>query len=138
MKKLIFTITATLLLTGTIFTSCDTATEKAENIKINAEEAKEDFKVDIENFKKETAVKIDSNKQKIAELNVKIEYAKDDVKTYSQEQIAILEQKNREMKIKMDEYKEDGKENWESFKAEFSRDMDDLGEAFKNFTVKNE
>ncbi|MBK5210500.1 MAG: peptidase M23 [Flavobacteriaceae bacterium] len=144
MKKLIFILTGAALLTGTVFTSCDTITEKAGIVKINAEEVKEDlnkanedFKVDIENFKKETAAKIDSNKQKIAELNVKIEYAKKDAKAYSQEQVAILEQKNKEMKLKMDTYKEDGKENWERFKSEFSRDMDNLGEAFKNFTVKS-
>ena len=38
----------------------------------------------------------------------------------------------------MDEYKAEGKEQWEEFKAEFSRDMDELGKAFKDLTVKNE
>ena len=42
------------------------------------------------------------------------------------------------MKAKLDAYEETGKDNWETFKTEFSRDMNDLGEAFKNFTVKNE
>ena len=37
----------------------------------------------------------------------------------------------------MDEYKADGKENWEKFKAEFNHDMDGLGSAFKDLTVKN-
>jgi hypothetical protein len=145
MKKLFFTLTASLLLTGAIFTSCDFATEKINNVKNSASEANEDFSnakeeylVDIENFKAETATKIEANNQKIEALNVRIEYAKKDVKAYSQEQINILEQKNSEMKIKLDEYKEDGKDNWEIFKTEFSSDMDDLGEAFKNFTVKNE
>ena len=42
------------------------------------------------------------------------------------------------MKEKLDAYKVSGKDNWETFKTEFSSDMNDLGEAFKNFTVKNE
>ncbi len=145
MKKLIFTLFLTLLFTVASFTSCNTAAEKANKAKNKAIEAKDDFNIakeeylaDIENFKKETAAKIDSNKQKIAEFNVKIEYAKKDVKTYSLQQIVILEQKNSELKIKMDEYKVDGKDNWESFKTAFNKDMNDLGEAFKNFTVKNE
>lgn len=29
----------------------------------------------------------------------------------------------------MDDYKADGKEKWELFKAEFSHDMDELGKA---------
>lgn len=145
MKKIIFTLTASVLLTGAILTSCDFATEKIDNAKNNVNEANEDFSkakeeylVDFENFKKETAAKIEANNQKIAELNVRIEYAKKDVKAYSKEQIAIMEQKNIAMKQKLDAYEVNGKDNWETFKAEFIRDMNDLGEAFKNFTVKNE
>ena len=41
------------------------------------------------------------------------------------------------MKRKMDDYKEEGKEKWETFKTEFTHDMDELGTAFKNLTVKN-
>ena len=37
----------------------------------------------------------------------------------------------------MDEYNQEGKENWEKFKTEFSHDMDELGKAFKDLTVKN-
>jgi len=41
------------------------------------------------------------------------------------------------MKLKMDNYKLEGKENWEKFKMEFSHDMDELGKAFSDLTVKN-
>ena len=37
----------------------------------------------------------------------------------------------------MSDYKADGKENWEKFKAEFGHDMDELGNAFRDLTVKN-
>ena len=138
MKKLIFTIALSLFLINTIFIGCETFTEKDDLTKNDVAEAKDDFLTDIENFKAVTAAKIEANNQKIKKLNVKIEYTKKDVKAYSQEQIAILEQKNSEMKIKLDEYKVTGKDNWEIFKAEFNHDMDDLGDAFKNFTIKNE
>jgi hypothetical protein len=145
MKKLIFTITASILLTGAIFTSCNTAAEKVENAKDKSVKADEDFNIaneeylaDVENFKKETTVKIDTNKQMIADFNLKIASAKKDARAYYVEQITILEQKNIAMKEKLDAYKVSGKDNWETFKTEFSSDMDELGEAFKNFTVKNE
>ncbi len=38
---------------------------------------------------------------------------------------------------KMNDYKANGKENWEIFKKEFNHDMDELGKAFKDLTVKN-
>ncbi|MFA5297514.1 MAG: hypothetical protein WC389_04825 [Lutibacter sp.] len=144
MKKLIFTLTASILLTGAIFTSCNTAAEKVDNAKdksIKADEdfnkAKEEYLADIENFKKETNAKIEANNQVIAEFKVKAANAKKDTKVYYEEQIAILEQKNIAMKAKLDAYQENGKDNWETFKTEFNKDMNDLGEAFKNFTVKN-
>jgi chromosome segregation ATPase len=145
MKKLIFTLSATIMLTGVIFTSCNTAAEKVDNAEeksIKADEdfnsAKEEYLADIENFKKETNAKIDANNLTIADFKVKIATSKKDAQVYYQEQIAILEQKNIAMKEKMDAYQESGKDNWESFKTEFNKDMNDLGEAFKNFTVKNE
>lgn len=145
MKKLIFTITTSILLTGAIFTSCNTAAEKvdkAEDKSIKADEdfnsAKDEYLADIENFKKETAAKIEANNQMIADFKVKIATSKKDAQVYYQEQIAILEQKNIEMKVKLDAYQESGKDNWETFKTEFNKDMNALGEAFKNFTVKNE
>ncbi len=145
MKKLIFTLTATILLTGAIFTSCNTAAEKVENAKeksIKADEdfntAKEEYLADVENFRIETAAKIEANKQMIADFNLKIVSAKKDARAYYVEQIAVLEQKNIAMKEKLDAYEVSGKDNWETFKTEFNKDMNDLGEAFKNFTVKNE
>jgi len=133
------------MLTGVIFTSCNTAAEKVDNAEeksIKADEdfnsAKEEYLADIENFKKETNAKIDANNLTIADFKVKIATSKKDAQVYYQEQIAILEQKNIAMKEKMDAYQESGKDNWESFKTEFNKDMNDLGEAFKNFTVKNE
>ena len=145
MKKLIFTLTATILLTGAIFTSCNTAAEKVENAKeksIKADEdfntAKEEYLADVENFRIEIAAKIEANKQMIADFNLKIVSAKKDARAYYVEQIAVLEQKNIAMKEKLDAYEVSGKDNWETFKTEFNKDMNDLGEAFKNFTVKNE
>ena len=41
------------------------------------------------------------------------------------------------LKKKLDDYKATGKEDWESFKKEFNHDMDELGKAFKNFSINN-
>jgi len=48
-----------------------------------------------------------------------------------------LEQKNKNLKMKMAEYQDSGKDNWESFKREFNHDMDELGKSLKNFTDNN-
>ncbi len=53
------------------------------------------------------------------------------------EKIAELDSKNTDMKRKLDNFKANGKDNWETFKTEFSHDMDELGNAFRDLTVKN-
>jgi len=49
---------------------------------------------------------------------------------------ASLEQKNKNLKKQMKAFEADTKEDWLSFKAEFKRDMDDLGDALENFVVQ--
>lgn len=144
MKKSILVIAASTFITGAILTSCNTSAEKVENAQNNVTEANKDldkankeYLADIENYKKETADKIAANDQSITEFNVRIENEKKEAKADYKKKIAELEQKNSDMKKKMDDYKAEGKEKWEIFKTEFSHDMDELGNAFKDLTVKN-
>ena len=51
--------------------------------------------------------------------------------------MAEFEQKNNDMKRKLEDYKEEGIEQWNSFKSEFKKDLDELGKALKNLTVDN-
>lgn len=55
------------------------------------------------------------------------------VKANYDKKIAELEQKNSDIKKRMDDYKAKDKENWAAFKIEFSHDMDELGNSFSDF-----
>ena len=48
-----------------------------------------------------------------------------------------LENKNTELKNKLNEYKEVSTDKWAIFKKEFDHDMNELGEALKNLTSNN-
>jgi peptidoglycan hydrolase CwlO-like protein len=144
MKKSIYVITASALIAASILTSCSTSAEKVENAQdkvseanMDLETANEEYLVDIENYRKETEATIAANDKSIAEFNARIENEKNEAKADYKKKIAELEQKNSDIKKKMAEYKAEGKEKWELFKTEFSRDMDELGKAFKDLTVKN-
>ncbi len=144
MKKSILAFTASALISSAILTNCNSPSQKVENAQNDVKEAKKDlaeaneeYLADIEKYRKETAEKIAVNDRSIAEFNARIEHEKKAAKADYKKKVAALEQKNSDMKKKMDEYKADGKEKWESFKAEFSHDMDEIGKAFKDLTVKN-
>ncbi len=144
MKKALITLSTAIYIVGAILTSCNTPTNKVEDAKEKVSEAKKDldqateeYQIEIENYRKETAIKISENNKTIADFKVKIEHEKKDVKAEYEKKIIQLEQKNKELKQKMDNYKAEGKEKWETFKTEFNHDMEELGKAFKDLTVNN-
>ena len=144
MKKSILVFTSVTLLSGMVFLGCESSSEKvdtAEQAVTDAnnelEQANQEYLADIENYRTETSSKIEANNQSIADFNLRIAKEKKEVKEDYKKKIAELESKNSDMKKKKDEYKADGKEKWEAFKTEFSHDMDELGAAFKDLTVKN-
>ncbi len=52
------------------------------------------------------------------------------------EKAVCTRKRNNELKIKLAEYEEDETDQWKAFKLEFKHDMDELGKAFSDFTVK--
>lgn len=144
MKTSIVALAAAAFITGSILTGCNTPVEKVENAQNNVieankdlDKANEEYLADITNYRKETADKIAANEKSIAGFKARAAHEKKDTKADYKKKIAELEQKDSDMKKRMDDYKVEGKEKWELFKAEFSHDMDELGKAFKDLTVKN-
>lgn len=144
MKTTFVALAIFTFITSTLILSCNSAEKKVENAQTDVvdankdlEKANEDYMAEVAAYKKETAEKIAANEQSIIEFNARIATEKKDARVAYKQKIAELEMKNTDMKKKMDDYKEDGKENWEKFKTEFNHDMDELGKAFKDLTVKN-
>ena len=152
MKKTIMTMTVVALMTLTTSISYgQTVDKKTEKARENVQEAKKEVvkaKMDLKEaqmdsvkeynlFKQESNAKIKHNEKRIAEL--KLEYSKlnSEVKVEYQKKLAELEQKNTELNGKLKTYKINEDKKWKTFKKEFSHDMDELGKALKDFTVKN-
>lgn len=61
----------------------------------------------------------------------------DKKKVTYEHKVEALEQKNSDLKLKLEDYQLDGKEKWEGFKSEFSNNMEEFGKSFKNLKVDN-
>lgn len=127
-----------------ILTNCNSPADKVEHAteevtEANKELAKADmeYMADMEIYKKEIAEQIEKNNIKISELKAKNEKEKAKVKAEIAKRIAELDQKNLNMKEKLNAYQEEGKENWDRFKTEFNHDMEGLGKAFQDLGVDN-
>ncbi len=151
MKKNILFLSVLIFIGGIILSSCLSSAEKADKAKLKVEEAKYDLGVaqndlteaqqternEYNQFKIEAEEKLDAHAKSVAEFKARIATEKNENKVEYENKIAELDKKNSDLKKRLDEYKEAGTDQWESFKTEFNRDMDKLGEAFKNLTVKN-
>ena len=132
------------LMLGFNLTSCNSAADDVKDAKEDVDEAnedlekaKEDLKIDMETYRAETIDKVLENERFIAERRKSIETDKSALKVVHQKEIIVLEARNKELKEKLENYKGEGKENWENFKKEFSHDMVELGKAIKDLSINN-
>lgn len=144
MKKSILKIALTTMIAGTFITSCNSSTEKVEDAAVKVDvatqdlkNAQDDFNSEYTKFKIESEQRMVDNEKQIAELKAHKEKLKKEAKADYDKAIADLELKNSTLRFKLNEYKEDGKDKWESFKREFNHDMDELGKALKDLTQNN-
>ncbi len=148
MKKTILSVAISILFIGAFITSCQTPESKVEDAEekvVNAEQKLDDANFDlnqarldsIQQWKEETAVKISNNDKSIAELKAKILKLNAENKANYDKSLAALELKNAELKKKLGDYNYDGKSNWQIFKDEFNRDLEEIAKSFKDLTVKN-
>jgi tRNA G10 N-methylase Trm11 len=143
MIKNILLLAAGLLILGAILTKCYSPSEKIENaqdnvLKANEEldKANQEYLADIENYKKEVAAKIEANNKSIAEFNARIANEKLTAKEDYQKKIIELDQKNTDMKKRLDEYKADGKDKWTLFKEDFNHELERLTQALKELAQR--
>ena len=152
MNKAIYTLAITTLLTATILTGCQTSTKKEEVAKDKVADATEDMQAATEElmvakkeataeewkqFKAETNIRIAENESRIAELKVKMKNTGNSVDAMYAKKIEELEQKNTEIKNKVESYKNDSRDDWQSFRQEFNHDINQLSEALKDINVDN-
>jgi chromosome segregation ATPase len=151
MKNSILKLIIPVIMTGTILTGCQTQAEKVENAKekvqdekIDLNQAKSELKMverdsinEYQQFKNESEVKITAYEKEIADLKVRIANEKKYDNAIMEKKLAVLEQKNKDMKKRLENYKDESKDKWSSFKNEFNHDMEELGKALRGLATKN-
>jgi len=146
MKNRYFLLTVTMLIAGFVLTGFYMNGDKyVKNYQDKEKQANQGMKKEKTKFDKEwkafkanAEVKINANEKRIGEFKVKIKTASKEVKADYDKEITVLEQKNVELKKKINEYKYEGKDKWEEFKQGFNRDMDIVGKALKDLWAKKD
>nr|MBK9652295.1 hypothetical protein [Bacteroidota bacterium] len=144
MKKSILNIIGIATISAMALTSCKTSADKVDAAQENVTEAEQDLNkaneeltLEVAKFQAESDSQIIANENAIAEINASIANEKQKVKEKLKKRNAELEAKNKEMKNKLSGYKADSKDNLEAFRVELKHDMNELGQALKDFTKNN-
>lgn len=152
MKKVIYSIAIAAFIASTTLVSCKPSSEEEVVLDENVQQAKENVQdakdtlsearkasrqAEWEAFKNDADSIVNVNDAKIAQLKLDMKKSGKTIDAKYQENIDALEEKNKNLKVKVKTFKTEANADWQSFKKEFNHDMTELGQAFKNLTVKN-
>ena len=93
------------------------------------------MKADWDKFRTDAREKIKESDDSIAAFKKKVEKLKGKMKEKYDREAAVMERKNDTLKVRLDTYKDEGKEKWEDFKIHFNHDMEVVKEWLKDSTV---
>lgn len=149
---MIFVLAVTSLMAGTLFSGCQSSTQKQQAAQDKVQDARQDLNAAQKNanevaqkvataeewktFKSESELKIKDNEIRINELTVKMKKPGELFDALYEKKITNLGQQNKDLKARLEAY-EKSQSNWESFKREFNHDMDAIGQALKDLTIDN-
>jgi chromosome segregation ATPase len=144
MKKTFFILSMAMLMAGTIFTACQTPAQKEAALQEKADEEKaaiEATREDINSkewvtLKSSAQERINNNEARIAEIREKLKTSGKTMDALRTKRIETLEQRNRDIRSRIDSY-DRNPSDWETFKAEFNRELDELSKSVDEFVNEN-
>jgi hypothetical protein len=133
------------LIGAALMIGCNSPSNKLDKAQYEVSEARkelldaqEDYKKEVAIYKEESAHKISENEQNIANFSLKTEYRSEKKLNTAQKQLLGFEQKNEELKMRMNNFEVNEIDKWEAFKAELDHDIAELGLAIRDFANSND
>jgi hypothetical protein len=135
MKKPIITFALLAFTSFSFLTSCkneNTREETLETKKIIIV-TEQDSLTDYQLFKMKINEKIAANELKIAELKVTVNEGNKKAKKQYDEKIILIEEKNKGLKVKVNNYTQSNAETWEAFKTGLQDNAEELEKDLEEF-----
>ncbi|MCW3072500.1 MAG: hypothetical protein JWO44_2390 [Bacteroidetes bacterium] len=122
-----------------VMSSCQTKEQKLENAQENVADANADLDQARREFREESENNLRENDMTIETYRANLKNEKEEMRAQYERKADSLEQRNKELRARLDSYKDDDKDNekWESFKREFKHDMDEMKTSLKDVGKNN-
>jgi dynactin complex subunit len=138
MKNIKKVITVSFMIISVMLIGCFENSEKSkQDIKENIKE-NEAYKLEMDEYRFRITEQITTNENSIIAFRSRIANQKKEARADYEKKINDLNNKNTDLKMRLDAFNADNKESWELFKVEFGRDMDELGNALHDFTINSQ
>ncbi|MBN2339327.1 MAG: hypothetical protein JXP48_12390 [Acidobacteria bacterium] len=138
MKNKIFTFAVIGCMAGILFAGCGkTPEENVDAARQEWKDAKADYRAEWQEFKAASEDQIKANEDRIEAFKEKMEMAVSATKAEYTQEVVTLEQKNRELKKQLEEYKDEGEGKWQEFKTNFQHDLDSVGKTMTDLFTDN-
>jgi transcription-repair coupling factor (superfamily II helicase) len=142
MKNNYFILAFILLIAGSLLTGCDNnrdnAKEKIKQANQEMVDAQAQYEKEWQQFKSDTELKINANQKNIDDFKTALKKTSKNFKAKYENEVLTLQQKNIELQKRLNDYKYEGKDNWEKFKQEFNTNIDSVGNALKSLFEKKD
>lgn len=100
----------------------DNVTKAKQELK----DAQAQYESEWQQFRSDVDSKINANEKRIAEFEAEIKTASGKYRAKYEKDVVVLEQKNTDLRKKLNDYKFESRNNWEEFKTDFNREVDDI------------
>jgi len=145
MKNKYFIAAVILFMAGSLFTGCNNNREKVEDAEENVKKANQElmdaraqYEKEWQQFKTDAELIISANEKKISDFKALIKTASGKSKARYEKEVIELEQRNVELRKKLNEYKYEGKDSWETFKKDFNDGLDYIGNTLNDISTKKD
>ncbi|CAG0956155.1 hypothetical protein ARNL5_00523 [Anaerolineae bacterium] len=140
MKNAFGVATLVASMAGMLLAGCDnTADQKVDAARMRAtettqqlKEARDSYRADWQSFKRETELVIVANERAIDSLATQITKAGKKAKVEYAKDLAVLEQKNMQLKKKLADYSDQGETAWETFKTDVKHELEGIGDTMRD------
>lgn len=113
------------------------ATEDLVNATEDLDQAKYDSIKDFKEYKDSILLKLEANEKVITDLNLKINKKTASERRVDQIEIERLEKRHEVLKQKIENYKPGLEQQWELFKVDFNKELDDFGKSLSKMSERN-
>ena len=146
LSKQTVVLTVVAFISVNIYSGCESTPEKrVESAEQDLHEARKEIKEAVKDartayrdewhtFQFDTEAKLRDNEYRINELKRQMVKAPVKSKMKFDKEIEAVEQRNENLKQKLADYKDEGKEEWEDFKKEFAIEVEGIQKSLSNVT----